>query len=91
MESVVKEADMSAFLSGSFVPDVCEHASHLFIDRLRQLWEAVRGHSVHFGVSDTFCVAELLHVPKFYCHEGECGLFMSFYLLVGVWIGQVCP
>ena len=41
LESVVKEADMSTFLSGLFVPDVCEQASHLFIDRLRHLWEAV--------------------------------------------------
>ena len=89
LESVVKEADLSAFLSGSFPPDVCEQSSHLFIDRLRQLWEAVRGHSVHFGVRDTFCVSELLHVPKFYCHVGECGYLISFCLLVGV-LGGFC-
>ena len=91
LESVVKEADLSTFLSGSFPPDVCEQSSHLFINRLRQLWEAVRGHSVHFGVRDTFCVSELLHVPKFYCHVGECGYLISFCLLVGVWGGSCSP
>ena len=71
MESVVKEADLASFLSGTFSRDVCEQASHLFVCRLRDLWGAIQGHSWHFGVNDTLCISELLRVPKFYCHPGK--------------------
>ena len=72
LESVVKEADMASFMSGTFSRDVCEQASHLFVCRLRDLWGTIQGHSWYYGVKDTLCVSELLRVPKFFCHPGEC-------------------
>ena len=85
LESVVKEADMASFMSGAFSRDVCEQASHLFVCRLRDLWGTIQGHSWYYGVKDTLCVSELLRVPKFFCHPGECFVLMLSVRELFVW------